>query len=289
MGCLSYEKIGKVVAGGNGYGSALNQFFTDRFFVDESNNIFLLDRFAPYLCDWRFLLWRKNSSQGSLIANACRNGISSPAQDLLVSGNGTYKATGLGFGSDVVPQVRRVDGKNGYMVGSEAIVDGDKNIYSLGFSQENGVQELRRWTADGKSPENGLLIDSSQSRFGISDFFVDTQGSVYTVGPAFTAVRKWSNGKVTYLTRNSTLNRPTTVLVDSEGNIYIGESKQITVWPARSKESFPVVTFNQSNGFVVENNYRNVIQMDNNGSLYLLSTDRAIFGTKIVKYQCSSK
>lgn len=79
------------------------------------------------------------------------------------------------------------------------------------------------------------------------------------------------------------------MFVDSNGNIYIGELNQITLWPANSDESFPVINISRSNGAAFERNYKNMIQMDNNGSLYLLSTDREIFGNKILKYRCDSK
>lgn len=289
VGCPSYEKTGQVVGGGNGYGPALNQFFTNRFYVDDSKNIYLLNRFATYTCDWRFLLWPKNGSQGSLISNACINGASSSLQDVLMSPDGKYKITGLGFGTDVVSQVRRVNGQNGFMLWSEAIVDNDKNIYASGYSTSNHVCEMRKWTPADNSLQGGILIDSTQSGWGISAFFIDSKGSVYTVGPGYIGVMKWTDGKSTYITRNPKLNHPTSVLVDDEENIYIGEMNQITLWPAKSNESFPVVTINQTNGLLLDNNYKNIIQMDNNGSLYLLSTDRAVFGTKILQYQCQSK
>ncbi|CAF2994074.1 unnamed protein product, partial [Rotaria sp. Silwood2] len=289
VGCRSYEQTGQVVAGGNGYGSALNQFFTDRFYLDDSKNLYLLDRSSFYTCEWRFLLWSANSSQARLISNACINGASSSLQDVLVSPDGKYKITGLGIGNDVVSQVRLVNGQNGFMLWSPAIVDNDKNIYAFGYAASSGRYELRKWTPARNSPQDGILIDSDRSIWGISDFFVDSKGSVYTVGPNYVVVRKWTDGEITYLTRNPKLNHPTSVLVDSEENIYIGELNQITVWPAKSNESFPVVKVNQSNGLVFNNNYKNIIQMDNNGSLYLLSTDRAVFGTKILKYQCNSE
>ncbi|CAF4581511.1 unnamed protein product, partial [Rotaria sp. Silwood2] len=114
------------------------------------------------------------------------------------------------------------------------------------------------------------------------------KGSVYTVGPKYVFVSKWTDGNVEYLTRNPKLNHPTSVLVDNEGNIYIGELNQITLWPAKSNESLAIVKINGSNGSVLNNNYKNIIQMDNDGSLYLLSTDQELFGTKILKYQCNN-
>ena len=288
-GCFSYEKTGRVVAGGNGVGPALNQFFSDRFYVDDSQNIYLLDRSSSSICEWRFVSWPANRTQGSLITKACVNGVPSSLQDVLVGADGKYKVTGLGFGADAVAQVRRVNGQNSMALWSSATVDNEKNVYTLGYSESSHLYELRKWTATTGAGQSGVLIDSSQSIREISDFFVDSKGSVYTVGLRYNSVRKWTNGEVKYLTRNGKLNRPTTVLVDSEENIFIAEYNQITVWPANSNESLSLISVNQSNGLVVDNNYKNIIQMDNNGSLYLLSTDRAVFGTKILKYRCNSK
>ncbi|UJR17216.1 hypothetical protein I4U23_004111 [Adineta vaga] len=288
VGCFSYERTGQVVAGGNDIGSGLNQFFTDRFYVDDAKNLYLLDRSASATCERRFLLWPVNSSQANLITSACINGVPSLLQDVLVSPNGKTKITGYSVNNDVVSQVRRVDGQNGFMLWSATIVDNDKNIYSYGYSTNSQSYELRKWTSFGNGPSNGILIAAKQSFSDISDFFVGNDGSVYSVGPDDTAIRKWTNGVTTYLTRNTKLNHPTTLFVDDEENIYIGEFNKITLWPTKSNDSFPVININQTNGLVLGINYKNVIQMDNDGSLYVLSTDRAVFGTTIFKYQCNN-
>ncbi|CAF4965452.1 unnamed protein product, partial [Rotaria sp. Silwood1] len=85
VGCPFYEQTGQVVAGGNGGGPALNQFSTDRFYVDDSQNIYLLDQSPPNTCEWRFLVWPANSSQARLITNFCTNEASLSLHDVLVS------------------------------------------------------------------------------------------------------------------------------------------------------------------------------------------------------------
>ncbi|CAF3293914.1 unnamed protein product [Rotaria sp. Silwood2] len=71
VGCRYYNQTGRVVAGGNGYGPALNQFFTNRFYLDDSKNIYLFDRSSSIRCEWRFLIWSANSSQGRPISDGC--------------------------------------------------------------------------------------------------------------------------------------------------------------------------------------------------------------------------
>ncbi|CAF4034402.1 unnamed protein product, partial [Rotaria sp. Silwood1] len=287
VGCRSYEPTGKIVAGGDSNSPLLNKFIADRFYVDDSKNIYLFDRSPSNNCPSRFLLWSTNSSQGSFLAEGCTSDASSTLQDVLVSPDGKYKTTGFGFGSDVVYPIRRVNGQNGFMLRSIAIVDNEKNIYSLGYSYITSVLELRKWTP-ANSIQDGTLIDFDQSIWGISAFFVDSKGSVYIVGPNYVSIKKWTGDKFERLIRNPMLNRPTSVLVDNEGNIYIGERNQITLWPAKSNESFTVVKINGTNGILSNKNYRNMIQMDNDGSLYLLSTDQDQFGSKILKYRCSN-
>ncbi|CAF3155899.1 unnamed protein product, partial [Rotaria sp. Silwood2] len=214
VGGLLYDQTGKIVAGGDNNNPLLNKFVANRFYVDDSKNIYLFNRSLSNQCLSRFLLWSANSSQGRIIADGCTNDGSSSAQDVLVSTDGKNKITGFGSGNDVLFQIRRVNGQNGFMLRSIAIVDNDKNIYSLGYSFSSGLLELRKWTPADSILQDGTLIDSDQSIWGISAFFVDSKGSVYTVGPKYVFVSKWTDGNVEYLTRNPKLNHPTSVLVD---------------------------------------------------------------------------
>lgn len=177
FGCRSYEKTGEVVAGDGGENSLLNKFITDRFYVDDTGNIYLMDRTSSNKCSSYSLLWSTKSSKGKLITDGSISDESLPCQDMLVSPNGQYNFTKLNFNEYLITEIRHVDGQNGFMVGERAIVDNDKNIYIL--IQSCGRVALRKWPPDQDIFQGGISIDFQSSSLGISDFFVDNNRSVY--------------------------------------------------------------------------------------------------------------
>jgi sugar lactone lactonase YvrE len=270
---------GVTVAGGNGYGSAANQFkYPNGVFADGSGNIYVVDEVNQRI--QKFPAGSTSATNGVTVAGG--NGLGSAANqfnypsgvfvdgsgNIYVADNGNNRIQKFPSGSTSATNGVTVAGGNGagssanqlnYPYGTSYLsgiyMDGNGNIYTADYNN-NRVQ---KFPAGSTSATNGVTIaggngsgNAANQFAGPSGVFVDGSGNIYVADYYNSRVQKFPAGStsatngVTVAGGNGAgsavnqLYNPTDVFVDGSGNIYVADivNERIQKWNSSTIDSF---------------------------------------------------
>ena len=199
------QNFGITIAGGNGGGSAANQFIGPKgVFVDAAGNIYVAD-----VTNQRIQRWAPGAISGVTVAGG--NGKGSAANQF-----------DFEFEGDV-------------------FVDAAGNIYVADVTN----QRIQRWAPGAISGVtvaggNGMGFDPKQFWSPI-DVFVDAAGNIFVVDLNNQRIQRWAPGAIIGVTvaggngagsAANQFNFPTDVFVDAAGNVYVADSlnQRIQKW-----------------------------------------------------------
>ncbi|RYZ48966.1 MAG: hypothetical protein EOP49_17390, partial [Sphingobacteriales bacterium] len=228
-----------IVAGGNGFGSAANQFSsTNDFYIDEQGNIYVSDSW-----NHRIQKWAPNATDGQTVAGTGTSGSASYELDypngVFVDGSGNIYVADRNnnriqkFAPGSANGVTVAGGGGGITIYPRDIfVDATGNIY---FSSSNSVYKHPASMGPAVSP-NSQVAPLSGIIDGIR-IFVDGSGNLYIAETYNHLVRKFAPGSATGIVvaggngqgnGPNQLSYPQGLSVDAYGNIYINEFDDIT-------------------------------------------------------------
>jgi len=275
------------VAGGNGRGSAANQFSEPwSVYVDVGGNIYVTD-----FNNSRIQKWAPGATTGVTVAGG--NGPGSNANQLNLPGGVFVDATGNVYVADRFNhRIQKwapgatsgvtVAGGNGLGSGANQFnspqgifIDGTGNLYITDMGN-NRVQKWAPGATSGVTVAGGNGYGSAanqlQNPWGV---FVDADGNVYVTDGH--RVQKWAAGANSgttvaggngYGSAANQLTSPTNVWVDVNGNIYIadGSNTRVQLWSQQpiNKNYTPTVagtysaTVTDNNGCTVSTNAINI-------------------------------
>ncbi len=241
------------VAGGNGYGSAPNQFaYPSDVFVDKMENIYVSD---PR--NHRIQKWTPDAIEGITVAGGNGEG-SAPNQldlptavfvdesgNIFISDNNNSRIQKWTSGAS---EGITVAGGNGYGSGLNQIAE-PQGIFVDSFGAlyvpEYDDNRIVKWLP---GASEGIIVaggngkgDSSNQFNGPSDIFIDKAGNLYIADDLNHRIQRWAPGAkegVTVAGGNgkgkaaNQLNRPQSVVVDDLFNVYIADffNNRIQKW-----------------------------------------------------------
>jgi hypothetical protein len=201
---VSAQQDGVVVAGGNGFGNALNQLYQPQsIFVDETGNIFIAD----YINN-RIQKWTTNASEGVTVAG----------------GNGQ---------GDASNQLNHPSGVYVDLQGNIYVADSENNrVQKWVPNATNGIT-----VAGGNGPGN-----ASNQLYYPMDVFIDSNNDLIVADSFNGRVQKWANGAVEGSTiaggneRGGALNQLdfiTSIFITPNNDIYVtqgGDAQGLRKW-----------------------------------------------------------
>jgi sugar lactone lactonase YvrE len=278
----------KTVAGGNGSGSAANQFsYPQGVYVDSNGNIFVADLFNN-----RIQKWTPGATQGITVAGGNGAG-SSPNQ--LSNPWGIYlDKNGNVFVSDRdnhriqkwVPGATQgitVVGGNGE--GSAAnqlnnpygvFVDSNGNIYIA----DTGNQRIQKWTpgaSQGTTVAGGNGYGGAANQFAYPvGVFVDSNENIFVVDGNANRIQKWTPGAtqgITVAYGASYANGG--VYVDKDGTIFVADANnhRIQKWTPGATQGITVAGGNGGGSAANQLNYPSGVYLNNYGSIFIADRD----------------
>ncbi len=262
------------MAGGHGTGSGLNQLTGPYgIFVDESGAIYVADSFNQ-----RVVKWNVNASSGELVAGGRGRGNASDqlteVADVVVDKNGTMYITDH--------QNRRVQKWfRGAQTGQTII----QNLMANGIAQDDeGSLYVSEWT-DGqvrkwRKGETQVIL----SNLGGGDrMFVDQYRTVYVADQGNDQIIKKAENETqgsvvaggSHGSGANQLNRPTSVLVDKLGNVYVTDSvnHRVMCWPPGAKSGTLIVGGNGAGSRFDQLNRPHDLAFDREENLYVLDRE----------------
>jgi gliding motility-associated-like protein len=232
------------VAGGNGQGSAANQFFENGpIYFDKNGNLYVVDVGAASIQEWA-----PGATSGITVAGG--NGYGSAANQLNGPG-GIYVdaagdiyiadeynervqkwATGASVGITVAGGNGAGSASNQFDAPLAVFLDGAGNLYVA-----DGINErIQKWApgaVNGVTVAGGNGEGSAANQFnGPGGIFIDGSGNIFVCDLVNNRVQKWTPGATTGITvaggngLGSAANQlyyPDAVYVDGAENIYVGD------------------------------------------------------------------
>ncbi|CAF1352500.1 unnamed protein product [Didymodactylos carnosus] len=212
---LKFNENGTTVAGGNGYGSNLNELaYPWGLSVDNEMNVYVVDQNNHRVVKWLRqaltgeLLWRKNSTNGETIMDGYH---------------------------------QRIMGCNGLFVADDGTV----------FLSDTDNHRVLKWSSLQNSTivvagGNGEGNASNQLDYPMG-IYVDEDVSVYIADRSNHRVQKWRRNSSEGITvaggngEGSDLNQlyaPESVIVDNDGSVYIADqlNNRLVKWDVGAKE-----------------------------------------------------
>ncbi|CAF1550727.1 unnamed protein product, partial [Adineta ricciae] len=275
----------ETVAGGNDFGSELNQFkYCHGFFIDKNKNM--------YITDWgnhRILKWKPNEKQGQVIAGGYGEGYEI---------NQLTKPTGVIFdqGSNSLiifdegnKRVIQWFNQNKQEILINRICASSLAIDKYGFLYISDAEknEVRRWKIGEIKGKKGILVAGGHGKGNklnqfdlIISIFVDDQQSIYAADCLNNRVMKWKKnategivvaGGNGYGNRLNQLNYPTGVAVDRFGRVYVSDNfnHRIMRWDEGKKEGEIIAGGNGSGNASNQLSFPNTLAFDLDGELYV--------------------
>jgi gliding motility-associated-like protein len=265
---LNYMPYGTTVAGGNGSGSASNQFNIVDVAIDLSGNIYVADAL-----NHRIQKWAPGANSGITVAGG--NGQGFAANQLNnVNGVAVDKfgnvyigdcdnnrvqkwAPGSLFGTTVAGgngagfSLNQLEGPSGLAI------DSDGNIYIADF-HNNRIQKWAPGANSGITVAGGNGAGSASNQLdGPLSVAVDATGNIYVADNRNNRVQKWAPGAISGITvaggndvgpAANQLNGPCLVAIDAAGNIYIADANnhRIQKWAPGANSGITVAGGNGS-------------------------------------------
>lgn len=232
-----------IVAGGNGYGSAPNQYQTiDDIFVDASGNLYVADSWNNRIQKW---------------APGAKTGV------IVVDGN--------------APKLR-----SNKLGGPTAIfVDAKGDIYISDYNNQR-IQKWRPNDTSGVTVAGGNGRGSAANQltdpFGV---FVDNNGVIYVTDKDNSRIQKWLPGAIAGTTvaggngrgsKSNQLNEPIgSISIDAAGNLYVSDSfnHRVQKWEPGASAGITVAGGNDRGSGANQLNNPFDICFDNSGNLYI--------------------
>lgn len=277
---------GVVVAGGNGRGSALNQFDNpEDIFVDKAGNIYIADTYNN-----RIQKWIPGATQGVTVAGG--NGQGSAANQLFwpggvhVDDSGNIYVLTVGRITKWPPgatQGIRITGDYGYRGNSvqasgydaddKLYLDGGGNIYVLDQSL-NAVWRLTFGATQGVIVVDNRIASSTSK---VEGFCVDLEGNIFIADDYSDRIQKWIPGAIQGMTvaggnglgsGDNQLSYPQDVYVDVNKNTYVADlgNTRIQKWAPSSSKGITVAGGNGQGSNLRPCN----IHISEDGTLYVL-------------------
>ncbi|CAF3885322.1 unnamed protein product [Rotaria sp. Silwood1] len=281
----TWSKNGITVAGGNGYGSEINQLKTPGSLdVDDDQTIYVAD------CEnHRIVEWKSGATNGEVVVggNGEGNGahqLKFPRDVIIDKENDSLIISD--FGNNRVVRWPRRNGTRGETIISNIACFGltmDDNGYLYVVDNQN--HEVRRYKI---GDTNGTVVAGGSGKGNRPDqlsnpryVFVDRDHSVYVSDSWNHRVMKWKEdakqgiivagrpGRGNSLTQ---LNYPFGVVVDQLGTVYVadGENHRIMRWPKEATQGSVIIG---ENGYGNQSNQLNWpigLSFDRHGNLYVV-------------------
>jgi gliding motility-associated-like protein len=241
---LNYLPYGTTVAGGNGSGSAANQFNIVDVAIDLPGNIYVAD-----VLNHRIQKWAPGANSGITVAGG--NGQGSAANQFNIPNGVALDRFGNIYVGDSdnnrvqkwVPGANSgitVAGGNGagfapdQLFGPSGLaIDSDGNIYIADF-HNNRIQKWAPGANSGITVAGGNGAGSASNQFdGPISVAIDAYGNIFVADYNNHRIQKWNlgaNSGITVAGGNNAgpaanqLNAPSLVTIDAAGNIYIADA-----------------------------------------------------------------
>ncbi|WP_415830964.1 FG-GAP-like repeat-containing protein, partial [Flavobacterium weaverense] len=279
------------VAGGNGIGSALNQFNQSRgVFVDPSGNIYIADA-----SNHRIQKWAPGASSGTTVAGG--NGIGSAANQLYGPSSVYVDTSGniyIADGSNYRIQKWTPGATSGITVagGNGMGLAANQLYYTNGFFVESNGNifvadglnsRIQKWVpgaTTGTTVAGGTNGSAANQLNNATDVFVDNYGNIYITDANNNRIQKWATGATTGITvaggngMGSAANQiyfPSGISVDNIGNIFIVDSfnNRIQKWSLNATSGTTVAGGNGSGSAVNQLSNPSKIFLDLSGNIFI--------------------
>lgn len=292
---ISAGTTGVTVAGGNGDGSAANQFnYPFRLFIDSTGIVYVADQ-----GNHRIQKWYPGATSGVTVAGGNGSGTSADqfrfpicvfvdgAGVIYIGDNGNYRIQkwlpGATAGVTVAGGNGAGTGSNQFLTISSIYVDKQGAIYVADLTAER-VQKWLPGATTGITVAGGNGQGNAANQLsGPADVFVDPQGIVYIADAGNYRVQKWLPGATSGITvagGNGTgaaanqFNGVSGVFVDSFGNLYVSDASnhRVQKWPPGATAGVTVAGGNGSGPAANQLSYPNDVQIDRKGNIYIMDT-----------------
>ncbi|WP_373942234.1 FG-GAP-like repeat-containing protein [Polaribacter sejongensis] len=296
--------IATTVAGGNGEGSALDQFsFPGAVFVDLAGNIYVADRSND-----RIQKWAPGATEGITVAGG--NGSGSAANqfyypnglfvdlagNIYVADRSNDRIQKWAPGATEGITVAGGNGEGGaldqFSNPDAVFVDLTGNIYVADRSNDR-IQKWAPGATEGITVAGGNGSGSAANQFYYPNgLFVDLAGNIYVADGYNHRIQKWAPGATEGITvaggngEGSALDQfstPSAVFVDLVGNIYVadGYNYRIQKWAPGATEGITVAGGNGSGDNANQLNVTSSVFVDLRGNIFVSDSERH----RIQKYQ----
>jgi sugar lactone lactonase YvrE len=297
------------VAGGNGQGSAANQFYNPSgVAIDATGNIYVPDLawFGDYK-NHRIQKWTPGASSGSTVAggnltSSAANQLDNPSGVTIdAAGNiyvvDTYNnriqkwAPGASVGTTVAGGNGSGSTANQLNNPSGVTIDAAGNIY-VADTYNNRIQKWLLGASFGTTVAGGNGSGSTANQLNNpSGVAIDLAGNIYVADKNNNRIQKWSPGASLGTTvaggngRGSTANQlynPSGLTIDATGNIYVADSEnhRIQKWVLGASTGISVLGGNDRGPAANQLDNPSGVAIDANGSIYVADT----FNTRIQKW-----
>ncbi|CAF3033998.1 unnamed protein product [Rotaria sp. Silwood2] len=284
----TWSRVGVTVAGGNGYGGALNQFYYLCGFLADNDQTLIV-------ADWnnnRIVEWQVGASEGKVIAGG--NGQGSRLDQVVFATDVLLDSTtnSVIICEDRNRRVVRWSRNPGTMQGELLLddifceglaMDEERNLYVTDILES----EVRRYALGSK---NGTLVAGGHRRgIGKNQFnnpaslFVDRQQTVYVSDKENHRVMKWEKGAtegVVVAGNNGDgntlkqLSYAGGLFVDSIGTVYVTDIRNHRVmrWPKGAQQGTVIVGGNGEGDAADQLARPTSISFDKRGNLYVFDS-----------------
>ena len=260
---------GTTVAGGNGRGSAANQFDAPQdLWVDAGGNIYVLEQ-----NNVRVQKWAPGATSGVTVAGgngkgAAANQFNGPTNIFMDGSGNIYIAdaynnriqewtpgavTGITVagGNGMGAAANQFNGPTG------VYVDGNKNVY-VADQVNNRIQKWAPGATSGITVAGGNGVGAAANQFySPSALFLDASGNLYVDDVSNNRIQKWAPGAVAGVTvaggnglgaAANQLVSPFGIYVDAVGNVYVADlgNERVQKWPPGATTG---ITVAGGNGF----------------------------------------
>jgi sugar lactone lactonase YvrE len=294
-----WTQNGVTVAGGNGEGEQLNQFYYPwGFDVDDEQTIYVADTF-----NHRIVEWKKGATSGRVVAGGKGKGNRNDQlycpKKVIIDKNNDFLIIS-DEGNDRVVRWPRRNGTHGEIIVSNVVcwglaIDNNGDLYV----PDREKHEVRRWKIGEKS---GTIVAGGNGKGDRLNqlnspcyIFVDQDQSVYGSNGGNHRVMKWmkgakegvvvagGQGKGNSLTQ---LSHPNGIIVDQLGTVYVVDegNNRVMRWLKGAKEGRVVVGGNGKGDEANQLNYPVDLAFDLENNLYVLDQNNS----RVQKFSASS-